>query len=95
MPNGVEQIQVVSQGTINPSQGVTQAALFKTDGTAFGPLPLQTAAQTDVGAVTSTVAAGATPTKAEFDALRVDVLANRTVINSLLAKMRTSGALAP
>jgi len=53
------------------------------------------AAQTDVGAVTSVVAAGATPTKAEYDALRVDVLACRTVINSLLAKLRTAEYIAP
>lgn len=53
------------------------------------------AAQTDVGVVTSVVAAGATPTKAEYDALRVDVLACRTVINSLLAKLRTAEFIAP
>ncbi|MFG2748015.1 hypothetical protein [Streptomyces xanthophaeus] len=55
----------------------------------------QTAATTDVGAVTSVVAAGANPTKAEYDALRVDVLAIRTKLNALLAAMRTSGQLAP
>jgi hypothetical protein len=53
------------------------------------------AARADVAAATSTVAAGANPTKAEFDALRVDYLAARTVINDLLAKMRTAGILAP
>jgi len=55
----------------------------------------QTAATTDVAAVTSVVAAGANPTKAEYDALRVDVLAIRTKLNALLAAMRTSGQIAP
>ncbi|WP_031095498.1 hypothetical protein [Streptomyces sp. NRRL S-15] len=54
----------------------------------------QTAAVADAAAVTSVVAAGATPTKAEYDALRADVLALRTKVNSLLAAMRTSGQLA-
>jgi hypothetical protein len=44
----------------------------------------------DVAAVTSVVAAGATPTKAEFDALRVDALATRTTLNALLAALRTA-----
>jgi len=95
MPNGVEQQQVVAQTSINPSQGVTRVALFKSDGTPFAGLPSTAAAQTDVGAVTSVVAAGATPTKAEFDALRVDALATRTVLNSLLAKLRTAGVILP
>ncbi|GAA2346903.1 hypothetical protein [Dactylosporangium salmoneum] len=56
----------------------------------------QVVAQTaDLGALTSTVAAGANPTKAEYDALRVDVQANRTKINALLAALRTAGILAP
>lgn len=49
----------------------------------------------DAGAATSVVAAGATPTKAEYDALRVDVLALRTKVNGLLAVLRTAGLLAP
>jgi hypothetical protein len=71
--------------------------LYNTDGTPYGDDGEfeQAAAQTDVGAVTSTVAAGANPTKAEFDALRVDALATRTVLNSLLAKLRTASILAP
>lgn len=95
MANGVEQQQVVAQTTINRNQGVTRVALFKADGTPFTGLPSTAAAQTDVGAVTSVVAAGATPTKAEYDALRVDALATRTVLNSLLAKLRTAGVILP
>lgn len=53
--------------------------------------PMDPAAVTaDVAAVTSVVAAGATPTKAEFDALRVDALATRTTLNALLAALRTA-----
>lgn len=55
----------------------------------------QTAAVADAAAATSVVAAGATPTKAEYDALRTDYLALRTKVNALLAAMRTSGQLAP
>lgn len=51
------------------------------------------AAVADVAALTSTVAAGANPTKAEFDALRVDVAANRTTLNALLASLRAAGLL--
>lgn len=71
--------------------------LYNADGTPYGDDGefAQAAAQTDVGAVTSTVAAGSTPTKAEFDALRVDALATRTVLNALLAKLRTAGIVAP
>jgi hypothetical protein len=53
------------------------------------------AAVADLGALTSVVAAGANPTKAEYDALRVDVQANRTKINALFAALRTAGILAP
>lgn len=53
------------------------------------------AAQADCAAATSVVAAGGTPTKAEYDALRADYLALRTVVNSLLAKLRTAEFLTP
>jgi hypothetical protein len=92
--NMTQQAVVVSQTSLRSNQDVVQLALFKADGTAH-VVPERAAAQTDVGAVTSTVAAGANPTKAEFDALRVDALATRTVLNALLAKMRTANQLAP
>jgi hypothetical protein len=47
----------------------------------------------DQAALTSVVAAGATPTKAEYDALRVDVAAGRTKINALLASLRAADFL--
>lgn len=92
--NLTQQAVVVAQTSLRSNQDVVQLALFKSDGTQH-IVPERSAAQTDVGAVTSTVAAGATPTKAEFDALRVDALAIRTVLNALLAKMRTANQLAP
>ncbi|MFE3853434.1 hypothetical protein ACFXPN_20140 [Streptomyces griseorubiginosus] len=55
----------------------------------------QAAAQADMAAVTTTAAAGANPTKAEFDKVVTDLAAARTTINGLLAKLRTAGLLAP
>lgn len=85
---------VTPAGSVDYNQSAVKMALFNTDGDPLN-VPELVAAQTDVGAVTSTVAAGSTPTKAEFDALRVDALATRTVLNSLLAKLRTAGVVAP
>lgn len=90
----VEQHAIVSMAAPQTGQATKQVAFFNADGTAR-VVPLQAAAQTDVGAVTSVVAAGANPTKAEYDALRVDALATRTVLNALLAKLRTAGVIAP
>ncbi|GAA2636849.1 hypothetical protein GCM10010399_82440 [Dactylosporangium fulvum] len=53
------------------------------------------AAVADAAAITSVAAAGASPTKAEYDALRNDVIALRTTINALLASQRAAGALKP
>ncbi|MEV7364252.1 hypothetical protein ACWENS_10695 [Streptomyces sp. NPDC004532] len=55
----------------------------------------QAAAVPDATAATSAAAAGSTPTKAEYDALRTDYLALRTKVNALLAALRTAGLLAP
>lgn len=54
----------------------------------------QAAAQTDMAAVTTTAAAGANPTKAEFDKVVTDLAAARTTINGLLAKLRAAGLIA-
>lgn len=55
----------------------------------------QAAAVTDAAAVTTTAAAGANPTKAEFDKVVTDLAALRTAHNNLLASLRTAGLLAP
>jgi hypothetical protein len=52
------------------------------------------AAQADLAALTSAAAAGANPTKAEFDKVVVDLAAARTAINGLLAKLRAAGVIA-
>lgn len=45
-------------------------------------------------AMTATAAAGATPTKAEYDALLADVTALRTTVANLLAAEKTAGQVA-
>lgn len=91
----VKDLKVVTKASPTANRVTEEVALFDSVG---DPVTLLTganvvAAQTDAAAATSTVAAGATPTKAEFDALRTDYLALRTVVNSLLAKMRTAELL--
>ena len=44
-----------------------------------------------LGALTSAVAAGATPTKAEYDTLRADVQANRTALNAVITAITGTG----
>lgn len=78
--------RLYSYGTFTPSGG---AAWKLWTSKHFSPI----AAQTNSAATTSTVAAGATPTKAEFDALRADYLAVKSTLDSLLTKMRTSKIL--
>lgn len=45
----------------------------------------------DAAAITSVVAAGANPTKAEYDTLRADVVALRTKLNELLDALQALG----
>lgn len=55
---------------------------------------LQAVAVADLPALTSAAATGGdAPTEAEYNALRVDVSANRTKVNALLAALRTAGLL--
>lgn len=91
LPNPLQAV-VVSRTSPIANQESIQLALFDSTGAAL-TVGKQVAFQADVGAVTSVVAAGATPTKAEYDALRADALATRTTLNALLAKMRTSGLM--
>lgn len=44
----------------------------------------------DPAAIASVVAAGANPTKAEYDALRADVIALRSTVASLITTLRTA-----
>lgn len=93
----VKDFRLVAKASPTPNQEMEECAIFTAAGS---PVTLLTGsnvatATTDVGAVTSVVAAGATPTKAEYDALRVDALATRTKLNTLLANLRTAGLVAP
>ena len=88
-----EQLVIVPQAAINPNAKVTRLAVFNEDGSVRN-LGQSATSQADVVALTSTVAAGSEPTKAEFDALRADLIATRSVVNSLLAKLRVAGLIA-
>lgn len=48
---------------------------------------------TPPGAITSVVAAGGTPTKAEYDALRADVIATRTALTALLTSLQNGNVI--
>ncbi|MEV5688641.1 hypothetical protein AB0L68_36595 [Streptomyces sp. NPDC052164] len=53
------------------------------------------AAVTNAGPATAAAAAGAAPTKAEYDALLADTSALRTKLNQLLTSLRAGGVIAP
>ena len=90
-----QQARLVTSPVRRSGQAVVDIALFNDDGTARS-VPKQAAAQADVTPLTqAAITGGEPPTEAEFNALRADHAATRTVLNSLLAKMRTAGQLAP
>jgi hypothetical protein len=67
-----------------------EAALILSDSTQT-PVPAATvAAPTAIGSV---VAAGANPTKAEYDALRTDVTNLRTTVANLLTSLKAAGTV--
>jgi hypothetical protein len=91
----VMQAVITSRTAPVSNQESIQLCLFDSTGS---PLTVgkQVAAQADVAALTqAAITGGESPTEAEFNALRADHAATRTVLNSLLAKMRTAGILAP
>jgi hypothetical protein len=61
----------------------------------YGAKPAVAATVANQAALTAAAAAGATPTKAEFDKVVADAVAARTTLNALLASLRTAGVLAP
>lgn len=90
----IGQIQIVDKTNMDNSMGTSQMAFFNTDGTAR-PVPTRAAAQADVAALTSAqISGGEDPTQAEYNQLQADVDALRTVVNSLLGKLRTAGVIA-
>lgn len=95
MPPAPTQFIVITQAAPSNRTGVGSVALFNPDGTPY-PAFTKATAQADVGALTqATITGGESPTEAEFNALRADHAATRTVLNALLAKLRTSGIIAP
>lgn len=72
---------------LNPAQGAIRE----------GEIPPMdpAAAVADAAALGSVVAAGATPTKAEYDALRTDVSNLRTKLNAVLASLRAADFMDP
>lgn len=84
------QLVVASSGSVKSNQNTGVVLLLNADGTPFR----QAAAQADVAALTqAAITGGESPTEAEFNALRTDHAATRTVVNSLLAKLRTAGLI--
>lgn len=54
----------------------------------------QAAAVADVAALTSAaITGGESPTEAEHNAVRADLVATRTTLNALLASLRTAGLI--
>jgi hypothetical protein len=77
-----------------PGNSLEILHLYKADKTPFVVMS-QGAAQADVAALTqAAITGGESPTEAEFNALRTDHAATRTVVNALLAKLRTAGIIA-
>jgi len=85
---------VVPRSTRPSHSSPMQLCLFNEAGDPL-TVPKQVAAQADVAALTqAAITGGESPTEAEFNALRTDHAATRTVLNSLLDKMRDAGILA-
>ena len=86
----VEQAIFTNKDVLDPNQVTTRFSVFNDDGTPR-VMPAQAAAQADVAALTSAAASGGEPpTEAEYNALRTDLVNTRTVVNALLAKLRTA-----
>jgi hypothetical protein len=89
----IEQAVFTNKEVMSPHQKTTLFAVFTEDGDP-AVVPAQAAAQADVAALTSaTITGGEPPTEAEYNALRADLVATRTTLNSLLAKLRTAGVI--
>lgn len=93
------QAVLTSQATLTTNSEPMRLSLFHADGT---PVVLgdyieadQMPVQADVAAPTqAAITGGEPPTEAEFNALLADHAATRTVVNALLAKLKTAGLMA-
>lgn len=89
----VEQVRFVTRPAPSNHQRMTTIAVFDEDGAPL-VVPSQAAAQADVAALTSAqISGGESPTQAEHNQVQADLAATRTVLNSLLAKLRTAGVI--
>lgn len=97
MNKTVRQLIVVTSYTPRKNQDLGYVALLKADGTPYQATPfVASAAQVDTVAMTqAAITGGESPTEAEFNALRTDVVNTRTTLNGLLAKLRTAGIVTP
>jgi hypothetical protein len=91
------QLIVVSSFTPLKNVNTGRVVLLKPDGTPYQTAPfVAAAAQVDTVAMTqAAITGGESPTEAEFNALRTDVVNTRTTLNGLLAKLRTAGTVTP
>lgn len=96
MSDVVRKLTVVDPSEAQGSVYTGRVALLKDDGTAYQPVSFtQGAAQVDTVAMTqAAITGGESPTEAEFNALRTDLVNTRTTLNGLLAKLRTAGIIA-
>jgi hypothetical protein len=89
------QARLVTSPVRKSNIATVSLSLFKADGTAH-VVPERAAAQVDAVALTqAAITGGESPTEAEFNALRTDLVNLRSTVNSLLGKMRTANQLAP
>ena len=89
----VEQAVVTAQAAVKVGQETTKLALFNPDGTPYSvaqqlAVKTQIAALTTVTAANGVAAAGATPTKAEYDVVVTLTNANKTAINAIIAALK-------
>lgn len=87
MSNLTEQAQIVSQSSLNPSQGVTQIAFFNPDGTPFDFGDAEVTPAEAVADITTANGSDATTTQALANATKAKV-------NELLGVLRDAGLLA-
>ena len=93
--NSAMQGRLVTSPVRRSNVEMVDIALFDASGAAR-VVPERAAAQTDAPAMTqAAITGGESPTEAEFNALRTDVVNLRTTVNALLAKLRTANILAP
>lgn len=89
------QAVLISQASLTRNSDPMRLALFTEDGSPAGFLGTEPAAnQAAVAALTqAAITGGESPTEAEFNALRVDHAATRTVLNDLLTKLKAAGLM--